>query len=523
MASQSFQTTQNLLNLSGVQLVAEITRGAVSATEAVDAYIGRIEQVNPRINAVVVPLFAEAREAATAADVALARGEQPGPLHGLPVTIKECLDVRGTPSTWGLSDRAGDRAGSDDPLVARLRAAGAIIIGKTNVAQLLTGCESTNPLYGTTRNPWNPDRSAGGSSGGEAAILAAGGSLLGIGTDIGGSVRGPAHFSGVHGLKPTSGRLRTAQPRSIFHVRPEAAAMAQPGPMARTVADLTLAMQVLTDGDGRQPVMPDAIPLRGVRIGMYTDDGVLPAAPAIRRAVTEAAAALRERGAEVVPFAPILVRDLFKLYISLVCADGGEGLKRTLGSSAVAPAIARALSGQGIPDGIRPVIAGVLRLLGQEATGGLVLPSMRRRSAGQMQELGAARERFQTEFLGLMDAAGIDALICPPMAIPAVTHGGFTQLGGVEASYDVLFNITGMPAGVVSLSRVRPGEESDRPRSRDRAVIAASAMEQGSAGLPVGVQVAARHWREDLVLAIMAALEADFRVRADYPHTPVLP
>jgi fatty acid amide hydrolase len=506
-----------LANLSATELAEQITRGAVTALDAVEAAIARIEEVNPRLNAVVVPMYEEARRDARAADAARARGERTGPLHGLPVTIKECLDVQGTPTTWGLSDRAEDRAAADDPLVARLRAAGAIIIGKTNVAQLLTGCESVNPLYGITRNPWNPDRSAGGSSGGEAAILAAGGSVLGIGTDIGGSIRGPAHFSGVHGLKPTSGRLRTAPPRNLYHVRREAAVMAQPGPLARSVADLTLAMRVLTEGDGRHPVRPESVRLNGLRIGVYANDGILRAGPAIRRAVQEAAAALEARGALVVPFDPAIAREAFQLYAGLICADGGEGMKKSLGASVVAPAVQRALSGQSLPDWLRPVIGGLLRYMGQLSAGDLLIPSIRRRTPEQMQELSRQREQLAARFLGLMDAAGIDVIICPPMAIPAVKHGGFTQLGGVEASYDVLFNITGMPAGTVSLSRVRPEEECDRRPSRDRAVMAAIAMEQGSAGLPVGVQVAARPWREDLVLAIMGALEADFRGRPDFP------
>jgi fatty acid amide hydrolase len=517
--SATAPTDAELTHLSATDLARLIASRSVSATDVVEAHIRHIERVNPTLNAVVVKRFDQARQEAAEADAALARGEAAGPLHGVPVTIKECLDVAGTPTTWGLTDRAGDRAGQDDPVVARLRRAGAIILGKTNVAQLLTGCESHNPLYGRTVNPWNSERSPGGSSGGEGAIIAAGGSPLGIGTDIGGSIRTPAHFCGIHGLKPTSGRVRTAPPRAIYHVRPEAAGMSQAGPLARSVSDLTLALQVLSEGDGQRPVEPGSVCLKGLRIGLYTDDGVLGAAPSVRRAVEEAAEALRQRGAEVVPFTPPSL-EAHKLYMSLICADGGAGLLKTLGASQVSPTIRKTLTAQIMSDTARPLIAGLLRLMGQAFAGGVTLPSIRRRTPAQMQELVRQQEAFRERFLGLLDAARLDALLCPPMAFPAVSHGGFDRLGGLEASYDTLFNVTGLPAGVVSTSRVRPGEESDRPASRDQAVTAAAQMELGTAGLPVGVQVAARPWREDVVLALMGAIEEAFQGRPDYPAKP---
>lgn len=509
-----------LTRLSATELAGLIKSGQVTATEVLEAHIAQIEQVNPQLNAVVVKRYAEARREAAEADAAQAAGAPLGPLHGVPVTIKECLDVAGTPTTWGLTDRAQDRAEADDPLVARLRQAGAIIIGKTNVAQLLTGCESENPLYGRSQNPWRPERSPGGSSGGEGAILAAGGSALGIGTDIGGSIRTPAHFCGIHGLKPTSGRVKSGRPRQIFHVRPEASLMSQAGPFARSVADLSLAMQVLTDGDGQRPIRPERVSLQGLRIGLYTDDGILPASPAVRRAVTEAAEALQAMGAVIVPFTPPSL-EAQRLYLSLILADGGAGLTKTLGQSAVSPAITKSLKAQSMPDGLRSVIAGVLRLLGQRYVGGVAIPSIRHRSNEQMKALVHEQEVFRARLLAQLDEAGIDLLLCPVMAFAAVKHGGFLALGGIESTYETLFNLTGLPAGVVSLTRVRAGEESDRGPSKDQSVAAAAAMEQGSAGLPVGVQVAGRPWREDQVLAVMGALEAAFRGREGYPATPV--
>ncbi|TMQ11706.1 MAG: amidase [Deltaproteobacteria bacterium] len=186
---------------SAVALVADLASGALSAAEAVDAHIARIEAVDRELGAVVWKRYDAARAEAAEADRRRQAGEPTGSLHGLPITIKECFDLEGSPATFGVVGRS-ELAAHDDPYVAALRRAGAIVLGKTNVSQLLLYIESDNPVYGMTRNPWAADRTPGGSSGGSAAIVAAGGSALGLGNDIGGSVRIPAAFCGIVGLKP---------------------------------------------------------------------------------------------------------------------------------------------------------------------------------------------------------------------------------------------------------------------------------------------------------------------------------
>lgn len=207
--------TEQLAGLPAHQLTRLVAAGDVSAREVVAAHVARIERVDGQLNAVVVPRFAAALAEADEADTARARGDVLGPLHGVPVTLKESLALTGTASTFGLPGLAGEVAVTDDPYVARLRGAGAIVLGLTNVAQLLIAYESVNPVHGRTSNPWRLDRSPGGSSGGEAAILAAGGSALGLGSDILGSVRVPAAFSGVAAFKPTAGRTPDQQRGSI--------------------------------------------------------------------------------------------------------------------------------------------------------------------------------------------------------------------------------------------------------------------------------------------------------------------
>ena len=229
--------------LSASELAREIAGGAITARAAVEAHIARIETVNPSLNAVVQSRFEAARAEADEADRSLRRDRLRGLLHGVPITIKEQFAVAGMSSTLGVAPAERDER--DGPLVARLRAAGAIVLGKTNVPQLLLYNETDNPVYGRTNNPFDAERSSGGSSGGEAAIIAAHGSPLGLGSDIGGSLRTPSHACGIAALKPTSNRLTNEDARGSGFGFGQTAIVSQPGPMARSVADLTLALRVL--------------------------------------------------------------------------------------------------------------------------------------------------------------------------------------------------------------------------------------------------------------------------------------
>lgn len=521
--------TRDPTALGAAELARSIGAGELSAVEVTEAYLRRIERVDPELNAVVVPLFDEARAAAERADAAHARGESLGPLHGVPVSVKEAFDVAGTPTTAGLPERASHRAAEDGPLVARLRRAGAVLLGKTNVPQLLLYNETDNPLYGRTRNPWSAERAPGGSSGGEAALLAAGGAALGLGTDIGGSIREPAHACGIHGLKPTSGRLTLTGTADSWLFAGQEGILPQPGPLGRRVADLALAMKVLVPVAGEPaeaavpPVPfgdPAAVRLADLRVGVYTDDGFFPASPALRRAVEEGAAALAERGAKVGTFQPPEVGRAIDLYFALMSADAGAHVRGLLRRGRRDRRIAALLRLARLPGAVRPPLAGLLAAAGQGRLAALVR-SVGGVSARRYWELVAERNRYRQRFLAALDAGGFDALLCPPHALPALTHGASFLLPRA-ASYAMLYNLLGMPAGVVAATRVGAGEESDRPGSHDRVERAARRVEAGSAGLPVGVQVAARPWREDVVLALMAALEEHFRGRSGYPGMPPL-
>jgi fatty acid amide hydrolase len=490
-----------LTGLGAFELAREISAGRLSAIEAVDAYVARIEEVNPSLNALVLPRFDDARAEAEAADRSRGHGAEIGALHGVPITVKECLELEGLPATAGLARLADVRSTRDALLVARLRRAGAIVLGKTNLSQLVWFNDASNPVYGRTNNPWDLDRGPGGSSGGEAAIVAAGGSALGLGTDSGGSVRLPAHCCGIHALKPTSGRVSLVGSVEGMLLDGNEGILNQAGPLARNVADLRLAMDVLcrpgfaVDDPGVPPVPwrdPAEIDVRGLRVGVYDHLGVFSVSPAVRRVVAEAAAALAHAGAAVEAFAPPDVGEALRVTDGIFGSDGGARIRRALEGSPADEkwsAVLAEVEGQRVP-------------------------------VDAYWDFVAARSRYRLRFLEALDEQSLDALVCPVFALPALPHG----MGlGLEpaAAYSNLFNLLGLPAGALAASRVRPGEESDRSTGEDASDLAA-AVERGSAGLPVAVQVAARWWREDVVLALMDCLEGEFRSMPDYPLLPPL-
>lgn len=517
------------LDWSATEIARRIARREISAVDVARAFIARIEAVNPRLNAVVIPRFDEALAEAAAADERQARGESLGPLHGVPITVKECFHLAGTKATIGISSAAYQVAAkADGVMVARLRRAGAIVLGKTNLPQLMIWHECDNPVYGRTNNPWDLERTPGGSTGGEAAIIAARGSPLGLGNDLGGSIRVPCHFCGIHGLKPTSQRLTRRGSESTL--KGFGAIVTQPGPMARHVEDLWLMLQVLadnSDGENASDVPPTtlgdpaAVDVGRLRIAVWTDDGVFPSSPAVQRAVRQAAAALAARGAEIIEIspaelcAPFSMREMFTTYCGLIGADGGVGARRLTEGSQLDWRVARLMWLAGLGRVRRSAVLGALRLTGQDWMATLV-DAARPVSADRFWQLNYFRLSFAAQFSESLRSRGIDAILCPPHALPATPHvAGFDLIAA--ASYSMLFNFVGLPAGVVSTTRVQAHEQNDRPTSRDTVLKQAAATDTGSAGLPVGVQVAGPLWREDIVQAVMAILEQELHAKPDWP------
>jgi amidase len=291
--------------LSATELAALLRRREIGAAELMEAHLRRVEEVNGPVNAIVTLVAERAMDQARAADDDLARGRWRGPLHGLPVAHKDLVDTAGIRTTYGSPIFAGHVPAEDDLIVRRMRAAGAITVGKTNTPEFGTGSHTVNEVFGATRNPYDLTRSAGGSSGGAAAALACGMVPLADGSDMGGSLRNPASFCNVVGLRPTPGRVPSPSAEAAWFT------LSVPGPMARTTADVALLMSVIAgfdpgspyaireDGSAFAAPMPAEPDLRGVRVAFSPDLGGLPVDPETAEVTARAPVLMAGLGAEV--------------------------------------------------------------------------------------------------------------------------------------------------------------------------------------------------------------------------------
>lgn len=448
-----------LIYASATSIARAIRDKRVSAVEVVEAHLSRIDAVNPSLNAVVqlVPdrALAEARDA----DAALARGQSVGPLHGVPMTVKDSHDTEGIISTAGTTGRRSFVPDRDATAVARMRAAGAIVLGKTNTPELTLSFETDNLVYGRTNNPYDLSRTPGGSSGGAAAIIAAGGSSLDLGTDTGGSVRVPAAFCGIAGLKPTAGRV----PRTGHIVGPTTGALDSLtviGPLARYVEDLALTLPIIAGPDWTDPHIapvpfrdPSDVDVAGLRVAYYAENGVMSPTSEVRATVQRTADALASAGVSMVEDRPDALGRAPETH--LLAADGGAAVRRMLANAGTTEH----------HSGVDRFVSGVDPIPVAEYT-------------ALLEETDA----FRSQMLGFME--GYDAILCPVRPFEALPHGQSRKRGFSEGNgYTSVFNTTGWPVAVV-----RAGASSE--------------------GLPIGVQLVARPWREDVSLALARIVES---------------
>jgi Asp-tRNA(Asn)/Glu-tRNA(Gln) amidotransferase A subunit family amidase len=457
----------DLTFLCAVAMAEQIREKKISPVELVEAHLAKIERLNPTLNAFVQVDAERAREQALAAEAAVMTGKTLGLLHGVPVSIKSSIQVAGLRCEAGTRLRAGQVATEDAPLVARLKNAGAIVLGVTNAPELLMAWETDNFLHGRTNSPWDLARTPGGSSGGEAAAIASGISAGGVGSDGGGSIRVPAHFSGICGLKPTPGRIP-----STGHI-PESggpfAVIGVVGPMARTVADLQALLEVMQgpdDGDSfAAPVLLRRAAhdeIKNLRIGYFEDDGRTPVTPETRAAVRTAAESLCSAGFQVEAFRPEGLEEARQLWWKFFVTTGGMLIRPMFKDR---------------EHDLSPILRQFLEWSGAEPplTGDEVL------------NMWIRRDQLRGRFLAQMKRYPI--LLCPAAAIPAFRHGERSwQIDGrtvnyLDAwSYTEFFNLLGNPAAVVPVSH-------------------------SFEGLPIGVQIVGRPWEEEQVLAVAQELE----------------
>lgn len=511
--------------LSASQIAERTASGELSVAEATERAIAQVG-ATAGTNALVQPRFEQARREAKQADARLNAGRRRGPLHGVPVSIKDCFAVAGLATTLGIpgyrETQAGRPARTDAPLVARLRAAGAIVLGKTNVPQAMLMHECANPVFGRTSVPGWPKRSPGGSTGGEAALVAAGASAIGLGSDLGGSIRQPAAACGVAGFKPSPNRLTIEGSQRAISSGMQAIGI-QPGPIARTVADLDLAMSVLCDprfgpraeGESASP-WPDyqRVNVSRMRIAWWTNDGAFAPAVGMARAVEHAAASLQGHGAECIRVEPPDAVGMTRIYLGLVSADAMASVRRLTSGRPVDAQLARQMLLARLPRWSRRLLCPLLRAAGQAELSDLLAWSGARSADSYWrltQEAGAYRSAFWDR---LADAAGgpVDVVLSPPYGLPALRHGTAVHLLRA-ASHAFLANLLGAPAGVVPVGRITDADEAAeiaarKPRRWRLPEAYALANAKGSAGLPTAVEVLAPPDRDAEAMAVMAAIES---------------
>ena len=451
--------TQGITAQSAGDLAQLIRTRAISPVEVASAYLSRIDQLNPRLNAIVT-IAADVLDQAQAAEAAIMRGDHLGPLHGVPLTIKDTIETAGLRSTSGSAIRANYIPQHDAPAVARLRAAGAIILGKTNAAEMAMDYNTDNPVFGRATNPYDPQRTTGGSSGGEAVAIAANISPGGLGSDLAGSVRIPAHFCGIAGLKPTVGQVPGEG--QFPAARGPYALGSVIGPMARRVSDLRLLFTVLAGTE--ESVSPDSL-IQGLTsrsVVWYTDDTVAPVTAETRKAVEAVAAVLSQAGLNVKEVLPPGLERGHDLWLKLFSRASVVQLREVYtGREDEAGAFVR------------------WRLATADDT---PAPSLDEYIRSWWE-----RDRLRSELISWMENTPV--ILAPVGAVPAFPHDSLKVSVGDRTistfkafSYAQTFNTFDLPVAVIPVARTADG-------------------------LPIGVQIIGRPFEEETVLAVGEVIE----------------
>jgi len=445
------------------KLARAIRDGELSSEEVVRQHIERILEVNSHLHA-VVHFHEEDRERALRqareADAARLRGDPVGPLHGLPITLKDSLDTAGLVTTAGTTGRADYIPQEDASVVKKLRNAGAIIVGKTNTPELTLDYKTDNLIYGRTANPYDLDRTPGGSSGGSASIVAAGGSPLDVGSDTAGSIRLPCHFCGIAGLKPSRGRVSR-----IGHILPPGGLVGewtQIGPMARCVRDLALALPLISGPDNLDSTLApvpfgawEAVRFDSIRGRFFTRFGSHRAESEIAQAVQDAAEALADAGAELEQGASGPLMDLMGVADLLHYGDGGQYYAQLLKTAGT--------------EEISPNLRAILESARTKMISGAAYSSL-------LQRL----DRLKRDMLASTE--GLDVLLCPVCSSTAPEHRTRKRL---DYAFLPAFNVLGWPVATVRVAT-------------------------GSNGMPIGIQIVGKPWQEHLVLAVAGLFEQQF-------------
>lgn len=518
------------------EITSRIEAGEWTASQVLEAFMSRAVYAQQRSNCVTEVMFEQARQRAKELDVEFSKtGKLKGPLHGVPMSFKDQFDFVGVDSTVGYSQWVGNQSTVECDLGIQLSAAGAIPFVKTNVPQTMFNFECRNPLWGTTTNPYSQRHSCGGSSGGEGALIGLDGSPLGIGTDIGGSLRFPALFCGIYSLKPTFGRVSSSGSRSstagFEGIR------VSTGPMARSVDDLIVSSKVMLGAEGSDPnVAP--VPYREPNVakkltfGYYTFDGFIKSSPAAQRAVQEAVDALRSKDHECVEIKipPGFFGESCQIVLGLTAADGYQGLQSHLGPDPLDQANWLTIKTTStLPGFVKRIISWVVQVVYRDAFAATIVLAARRRSFYEYKELVVRRnalvERWRKE---IWERYPVDAIIAPGPASPQVINGGCKTVMPMAPAL-ATFNLLDVPVGIVPVTRIRDDIDALTPEWRAQQ-SGSTLIEQvlynpksgnydtkDMQGLPVGVQVVGKKWEDEKVLTMMGVLDDALGLRSFGP------
>eukprot|EP01060_Flectonema_neradi_P004826 TRINITY_DN13161_c1_g1_i1.p1 TRINITY_DN13161_c1_g1~~TRINITY_DN13161_c1_g1_i1.p1 ORF type:complete len:602 (+),score=111.84 TRINITY_DN13161_c1_g1_i1:53-1858(+) len=506
-----------IINMTASQMLDAMNKGELTSEQIVTAICARAKQAGEELDVCAEENYTNAIKEARLCDEERKAGKLRGILHGLPISIKDQIHQKGFDSTCGLACRVGQPLTYTSCLVQLLVNEGAITYVRSNIPQALMLPESFNAIWGVAKNPYDKTRTPGGSSGGEGALVATGASALGIGTDIGGSIRIPAAFCGVFGFKPTPQRISghgCGVPRpgdSTGQIGIPSVA----GPLARSVEDLELVMKIwcgttdsspsMHDFDSTVPRSPWIPNAKKIKFGYFISDEFFPPSPCYYRAMEETVRAVKAAGYEVVPIKFDLSKEPYS-YIKLSAAEGHmQGFIDGLEGEALHEYYNFLYKLANLPSTLRSAAVSVQKLLGKERMASLI-DSGRKLDTYQYWAAVNARNRQKQAFINYMNENEITAILSPGMGMSAFKHGSSTRLN-MACSYTFLWNLFQFPAGTIPVTHVKEGEDTYPRVFKDTLEASAYPDIKGSVGLPVCVQVTTLPFKDELCISAMKVVE----------------
>ncbi|EKM81874.1 hypothetical protein AGABI1DRAFT_112104 [Agaricus bisporus var. burnettii JB137-S8] len=512
------------LHATATEIVSRIKKGEWTASQVLEAYIAQAKVAHDQTNCLTEVMFDVARERARTLDTEFAAtGNLKGPLHGIPMSLKDQYDFTGFDSSTGFTRWTMDPAKTNADVVDTLLNAGALPFVKTNVPQTMFAFECSNPLWGCSTNPYNNKYTCGGSSGGEGAIIAMDGSALGIGTDVGGSLRIPAAYCGLYTLKPGTQRISPGgakSPNPGFE-----SVKSCPGPMARSVQDLELVSRAIFGVQGRKhDIAP--IPFREVtlpkklRFGYYTSDDCVKTSPACRRAVLESIEALRRQGHECIEIEIPSVLESFRIFAGLTSADAYRTILSHLGPDPMEPALRLVKITPNLPGFIRGLAAWFIEHVIGDPIFASAVRSVYPKRADEIYALNIRKDDFtRTFYKDVWEKYNIDGILAPVQAIPQLPHGGCNNFIAIAVA-TIYYNLIDHPVGVLPVGRVDAKKDQlteewwNEPGHGSKILEGGLFKGEGALynpeeieGMPLSVQVVGQRWEEEKVLAMMKTLD----------------